>query len=169
MSWLHVLLDGIAMGVIFALTLCMVSSVDPRAFTKMYPLGIQKIAPPIPEKSRRTKKKMLWMLWVFTITFGVLSNFLTGVRGFWNLFIAGYVQMFLVDMADLIGWNIIFREKMGRKLELPGTEGSELYSRKNWLLKLGLPNHFGIWILLICPLNGLINAGVVTLFVRGKI
>lgn len=67
--------------------------------------------------------------------------------------------MFIVDMADFIGCNIIFCEKMGEKLELPGTEGSGLYSRKNWLLKLGLPNHFGIWLLLICPLNGLINAG----------
>lgn len=162
MMWLHVILDGIAMGAVFALTLCTVSSVDPQAFTKMYPLGIQRIAPPMPEKSVRTKKKMLWTLWLFTIFFGILSTYFIGVRGFGKLFLAGYIQMFIVDMADLIGWNIIFREKMGKKLELPGTEGSELYSRKNWLLKLGIPNHFGIWLVLICPLNGLIDGAIVS-------
>ncbi|MCM1578381.1 MAG: hypothetical protein NC078_06250 [Ruminococcus sp.] len=163
MMWLHVVLDGIAMGAVFALTLCTVSSVDPRAFTKMYPLGLRKIAPPIPEKSVRTKKKMLWILWSFTVIFGILSNLFSGVKGFGQLFLAGYIQMFIVDMADLIGWNIIFREKMGKRLELPGTEGSELYSRKNWLLKLGIPNHFGIWLLAVCPLNGLIDAVVISL------
>lgn len=71
--------------------------------------------------------------------------------------------MFCVDMADFFGWNILFREKMGRKLELLGTEGSELYSLKNWLLKLALPNHFGLWLVIICPLCGLIDAGIVSL------
>ena len=52
---------------------------------------------------------------------------------------------------------------MGQKLHLPGTEGSELYSRKNWLLKMAIPNHFGIWLIGVCPLGGLVNAGVGTL------
>lgn len=161
--WFHVILDGIAMAVIFALTLCLVSYIDPQSFTTMYPIGIQKIAPPVPEKSRRRKKMMLWSLWTFVILFSVVSNCLSGIRGFWQLFLAGYIQMFLVDMGDFFGWNILFREKMGRRLELPGTEGNELYSRKNWMLKLAIPNHFGIWLILICPLNGLINAGAVSL------
>lgn len=97
-----------------------------------------------------------------------MSIYFIGVQGFKKLFIAGYIQMFIVDMADLIGWNIIFREKMGRRLELPGTEGNELYSRKNWLLKLGIPNHFGIWPILICPLNGLIDAVIVGLMNRKR-
>lgn len=161
--WFHVILDGLAMAVIFALTLCLVSYIDPQSFTKMYPLGIQKIAPPIPEDSRRRKNIMLRLLWSFIIIFSVFSNYFSGMIGFGKLFLAGYIQMFMVDMGDFFGWNILFREKMGRRLELPGTEGSELYSRRNWLLKLALPNHFGIWLVLICPLNGLINAGAVSL------
>ena len=161
MNWLNIISDGIAMAVVFALALCHVSYIDPQAFTKMYPLGIQKIAPPIPQKSVRTKKIMLFSLWTFTIVFGILSNLSSGAESFGQLFLAGYVQMFLVDMGDFFGWNILFREKMGERLHLPGTEGSELYSRKNWLLKMAIPNHFGIWLLLICPLIGLINAGVI--------
>lgn len=165
MSWLNIISDGIAMAVIFALTLCLVSYIDPQAFTKMYPLGIQKIAPPIPPKSARTKRIMLFSLWTFTIAFGIISNLSSGAESFGQLFLVGYIQMFIVDMGDFFGWNILFREKMGVRLHLPGTEGSELYSRKNWLIKMAIPNHFGIWLLLICPLNGLINAGVI-MFIR---
>lgn len=158
--WLHIILDGLAMAIVFTLTLCLVSYIDPQSFTKMYPLGIQKIAPPIPEDSKKRKNIMLIALWTFEIIFSVVSVYLSGIRGFRLSFLAGYIQMFMVDMGDLFGWNIFFREKMGQKLELPGTEGSELYSRKNWLLKLGLPNHFGIWPIIVCPLCGLVNAGV---------
>lgn len=163
MVWLHVVLDGIAMGGIFALTLCLVSLLDPQSFTRMYPIGIQKIAPKIPEDSNKRKNKMLLILWPAVLIFSICSTFLLGIRGFKALFLAGYIQMFCVDMADFFGWNILFREKMGRKLELPGTEGSELYSLKNWLLKLALPNHFGLWLVIICPLCGLIDAGIVSL------
>lgn len=161
--WLHVILYGLAMAVIFALTLCLVSYIDPQAFTKMYPPAIQKIAPPIPPESRKTEVIMLVCLWTFMAFFSITSNYLSGVRGFEQLFLAGYIQFFMVDMGDFFGWSILFREKMGQKLHLPGTEGSELYSRKNWLLKMAIPNHFGIWLIGVCPLGGLVNAGAGTL------
>ena len=161
--WFNVILYGLAMAVIFALTLCLVSYIDPQAFTKMYPPAIQKIAPPIPYKSRKTEVIMLVCMWTFMVFFSITSNYLSGVRGFGPLFLAGYIQFFMVDMGDFFGWNILFREKMGHKLHLPGTEGSELYSRKNWLLKMAIPNHFGIWLIGVCPLGGLVNAGVGTL------
>lgn len=161
--WFHVILYGLAMSVIFTLTLCLVSYIDPQSFTKMYPPAIQKIAPPISAESRKTEVTMLICLWTFMVLFSIISNYLSGVRGFGQLFLAGYIQFFMVDMGDFFGWNILFREKMGRKLHLPGTEGSELYSRKNWLLKMAIPNHFGIWLIGICPLGALLNAGAVTL------
>ena len=161
--WFHVILYGLAMSVIFTLTLCLVSYIDPQSFTKMYPPAIQKIAPPIPAESRKTEITMLVCLWTFMMFLSITSNYLSGVRGFGQLFLAGYIQFFMVDMGDFFGWNILFREKMGRKLHLPGTEGSELYSRKNWLLKMAIPNHFGIWLIGICPLGALLNAGAVTL------
>lgn len=160
--WLHVILYGLAMAVIFALTLCLVSYIDPQAFTKMYPPAIQKIAPQIPPESRKTEITMLVCLWTFMMFLSITSNYLSGVRGFEQLFLAGYIQFFMVDMGDFFGWNILFREKMGQKLYLPGTEGSELYSRKNWLLKMAIPNHFGIWLIGVCPLGGLVNAGIVS-------
>ena len=161
--WFHIILYGLAMSVIFTLTLCLVSYIDPQSFTKMYPPAIQKIAPPIPAESRKTEVTMLICLWTFMVLFSITGNYLSGVCGFGQLFLAGYIQFFMVDMGDFFGWNILFREKMGRKLHLPGTEGSELYSRKNWLLKMAIPNHFGIWLIGVCPLGGLVNAGAVTL------
>ncbi len=53
--WFHVILDGLAMSLVFTLTLYLVSYMDPQAFTRMYPLGIQKIAPPIPEDAVAAK------------------------------------------------------------------------------------------------------------------
>ncbi|MBQ7783509.1 MAG: hypothetical protein IJ368_06030, partial [Oscillospiraceae bacterium] len=80
--WLHVILYGLAMAVIFALTLCLVSYIDPQAFTKMYPPAIQKIAPPIPPESRKNEIIMLVCLWTFMVIFSITSNYLSGVRGF---------------------------------------------------------------------------------------
>ncbi|MBQ8201284.1 MAG: hypothetical protein IJZ74_05915 [Clostridia bacterium] len=47
---------------------------------------------------------------------------------------------------------------MGSRLELPGTEGCELYNRRNWMLKLGIPEHFVMWPLLVCPMLSLLCA-----------
>ena len=110
MNWLNIISDGIAMAVIFALTLCLVSYIDPQAFTKMYPLGIQKIAPPIPPKGAHTKRIMLFSLWTFTIIFGIISNLSSGAESFGQLFLVAYIQMFIVDMGDFFGWNILYSE-----------------------------------------------------------
>ncbi len=69
---------------------------------------------------------MLSLLWSFMILFSVSSNYLSGVRSFWPLF--------LVDMGDFFGWNILFREKVGRRLHLPGTEDSPLSETWNCIL-----------------------------------
>ena len=106
--WFHVILYGLAMAVIFALTLCLVSYIDPQAFTKMYPPAIQKIALQIPPESRKTEVVMLVCLWTFMVLFSITSNYLSGVRGFGQLFLAGYIQFFMVDMGDFFGWNILF-------------------------------------------------------------
>lgn len=54
--------------------------------------------------------------------------------------------------------GLFFREQMGSRLELPGTEGCELYNRRNWMLKLGIPEHFVMWPLLVCPMLSLLCA-----------
>ena len=79
--WFHVILYGLAMAVIFALTLCLVSYIDPQAFTKMYPPAIQKIALQIPPESRKTEVVMLVCLWTFMVLFSITSNYFSGVRG----------------------------------------------------------------------------------------
>ena len=52
---------------------------------------------------------------------------------------------------------------MGSSLVIKGTEGHPMYQRKNWLLKLGIPEHWIAWPLAVCPIGGVILAGLVTL------
>lgn len=160
MNWGRVLLDGIAMSAVFNLGVAVFLMYEPKAFTTMYPIPIQKIAPPIDKRSRKIELIMFVSLYPAILFYGVFSAWNAGMDGFWNLFWASYIQMFLVNLGDFFGLDWFLREKMGTRLQLPGTEGSELYSRRNWMLKLAIPEHFLGWPFLICPIVAFVSAGM---------
>ena len=136
--------------------------INPVTFTTSYPKQIQKIAPPNPNVMRdKSLFSLLVILPVFL--FGTLSACKSGITGFWNLFFTGYAEWFIVNLGDFFGLDLYLREKMGRRMELPGTEGNELYTRRNWMRSLGVPEHFLQWPLIICPLFGLLSAGLAML------
>ena len=162
MDWSRTILDGIMMSAYFNLATGLIMVINPATFTTAYPKPIQKIAPPNPHAMRdKSLFSLLVILPVFL--FGTLSACKSGITGFWNLFWTGYVEWFLVNLGDFFGLDLYLREKMGPRLELPGTEGNELYSRKNWMRSLGVPEHWVQWPLIICPLFGALSAGLALL------
>ena len=162
MNWIRTILDGIMMCAYFNLATGLLMAIDPAIFTTAYPKEIQKMAPPNPHAMR---DKGLFTLLVIApvFLFGAVSAYVSGITGFWTLFWTGYIEWFLVNLGDFFGLDLYLREKMGRRMELPGTEGSPLYSRKNWMRSLGIPEHWVQWPLIICPLFGALSAGLVCL------
>ena len=160
MNWGRILLDGIAMSAVFNFGVAAFWMYEPKSFTTMYPKQVQKIAPPIDKRSRKIVLTMFAALYPTILLYGVISAWNAGMNGFWNLFWASYIQMVLINLGDFFGLDWFLREKMGTRLQLPGTEGSELYSRKNWMLKLAIPEHFLAWPLLICPAVAALSAGL---------
>ena len=160
MNWGRILLDGIAMSAVFNFGVAAFWMYEPKAFTTMYPKQIQKISPPIDRRCRRIELTMLAAMYPTLLLYGVCSAWNAGMEGFWNLFWASYIQMFLINLGDFFGLDWFLREKMGARLQLPGTEGNELYSHNNWMKMLAIPEHFIAWPLLICPMVALISAGL---------
>ena len=159
MDILRVLLDGLVMSACFNLATGLIMVADPAVFTTSYPRKIQEIAPSNPHAIRH---KSLFTLFVILPVFlyGTISACRSGITGFWPLFWTGYIEWFLVNLGDFFGLDLYLREKMGRRLELPGTEGNILYTRKNWMRQLAIPEHWLLWPFLICPLFAALSAGL---------
>ena len=159
MSFARILLDGLAMSAAFNLATAMLMAMRPAMFTTSYPKVIQKLAPENPTASR---DKLLFSIFVIlpVTLFGILSARQAGIQGFWPLFWTAYLEWFLVNLGDFFGLDLLFREKMGKRLELPGTEGHPCYTRKEWMKSLALPEHGLQWPLFICPFFALISAGI---------
>lgn len=164
MNWFRILLDGIALSAVFNITIALGWVILPTAYTGMYPRAIQCIAPKMTKADRCYEANMLLILYPALLVWMILSAHEAGIEGFWPLFWTAYIQMMLINLGDFFGLDWCFREKMGSRLELPGTEGNELYSRRNWMLKLAVPEHFVMWPLLVCPLVSLLCAWVGDLF-----
>lgn len=68
--------------------------------------------------------------------------------------------MFFVNLGDFFGLDWWFRAKVKDRTMLPGTEHCKAWNTKEWLLTLAIPEHCLGWPLIICPLVGLICAGI---------
>lgn len=159
MMWVRIFIDGIAMSAVFNLATALIITINPAVFTAAYPKEIQKIAAPDPQARRHKWQFGLWVMLPVTV-YGVFSAYLAGLRGFWYLFGAGYIEWFLINLGDFFGLDLYFREKMGKHFELPGTENHWCYTRKGWMKSLAVPEHFVLWPLVVCPLMALISAGL---------
>ena len=159
MDLLRIFIDGLMMSAWFNLATGMLLAINPVIFTTSFPRELQKAAPPNPHALR---DKGLFTLLVIlpVVLFGSLSAWMHGLTGFWTLFRAGYAQWFLVNLGDFFGLDLLLREHLGDRCELPGTHGHPCYERKNWMKSLGIPEHFLLWPLGVCPLMGLIMAGI---------
>lgn len=158
MNWFRILLDGVALSAVFNIAIALGWLIRPTACTGMYPRAIQRIAPKMTRADRNFECLLLLILYPALLAWMILSAHEAGIEGFWPLFWTAYVQMMLINLGDFFGLDWFFRERMGRRLELPGTEGSEMYSRRKWMLQLAIPEHLVMWPLLICPLVSLFCA-----------
>ncbi|MBO5283073.1 MAG: hypothetical protein J6B43_08125 [Lachnospiraceae bacterium] len=161
MVWSRIILDGIAVCLVFNVTVALLWLLVPNAFSKMLPPEIRKAAPKRNKKEVAVLAGVLYPLYILIFVYMAVSASCVGVSGFWNLFWTGYVEMFFINLGDFFGLDWFFRGLVKDKgIMIAGTEHCEAWNLKKWMLTLALPEHGIMWPLIVCPFAGLVCAGI---------
>ena len=93
MDPIQAILDGIAIAAIFNGIVTALVLINPRYFFDSYPKAIQKAAP---EQMTKKEKKINVILTIVIVgiclIYSIVSLLHTGVTGFRNIFIMGYIK-----------------------------------------------------------------------------
>ena len=160
MIWSRVILDGLAMAIVFNMTIAVLWLLMPNTFSSMLPKEIKTLAPQREKQQVKRLASIIYPLYIGMFAWMIISTYQAGVQGFWNLFWTGYIEMFFVNMGDLIGLDWFFRKQFKDKIMIKGTEQCKAWEDKEWMMTLGIPEHILMWPLIVCPLVGLICGGV---------
>jgi hypothetical protein len=162
MNWSRTILDGIAMSALFNAVVLVGFTLWPQEYSVMFPKEIKEAAAPYVNKTAVRKMKLfLYGLYLFLFFYWAVSAYLTGTKGFWPLFWSGYVEMTFVSVSDFLILDCWLPQKVRNRIK--GAEHCKVWERKEWLLKLAIPEHALGWTFLVCPIAGLAVAGIATL------
>ena len=154
------ILDGIVMCVVFNAVVGMFFFVFPQAYSTMFPRGMKQAAKPYVRKDEVIKLYIiLILLYLLMFLYMAVSAHLAGVSGFKNLFWTGYIEMMFVNAGDFFLLDVLSRLYVKDKGLIRGAENHPDWNWKGWK-KLAVPEHGLMWPLLVCPLTGLIVAGI---------
>ena len=160
MNWPRTILDGVVMCAVFNSVIALAWLSCPGSFSQMLPPEIRKSAPKRTKREIKTLVLTIYPLYLLLIAYAVLSAYFAGVNGFWNLFWTAYIEMMFINLGDFFGLDWLFRSRMKERIMISGTEHCEAWNTKKWMLTLAIPEHWVLWPLLVCPLAGLICAGI---------
>ena len=162
MNWPRIILDGIAMSAVFNAVVLVGFTLWPQEYSVMFPKDIKTAAAPyVKQKDVRKMKLFLYVLYLAMFAYWAISASLAGTRGFWPLFRTGYVEMTFVSISDFLILDCWLPGKVRDRIK--GAEHCKAWERKEWLLKLAIPEHAFGWTFLVCPIAGLIVAGIAAL------
>lgn len=157
MNWLRVILDGLAMAVVFNAVVGLFWFLMPHAYARMLPKEIRTVAGPQTKQELAQLAVVLYPLYIAMTAWIILSARCTGITGFWNLFWTGYVEMLFVNLGDFLILDCWLRGVVKDRGMLPGTEHCRAWELKEWM-RTAVPEHFLFWPLVVCTLVGLLCA-----------
>mgnify|MGYP006916077474 FL=1 len=159
MNWARTILDGVSMSLLFNAVVGLGFLLVPQAYSVMFPKEIKEAAAPyVKKKDVRIMHLIIYPLYLFLVVFWAVSAHFAGIDGFWQLFWTGYVEMTFVSISDFLILDCWLPGKV--KHMIKGAESCKAWERKEWLIKLAIPEHFLGWPLIFCPIAGLIVAGI---------
>ena len=159
MNWPRTILDGISMAMLFNAVVGIGFLLFPQAYSTMFPKEIREAAAPYVKKNDVRKMNLiLYPLYLLLFIYWAVSAHYAGISGFRTLFWTGYIEMTIVSISDFIILDCWLPGKV--KHMIKGAEHCKAWERKEWLLKLAIPEHTFGWTLLVCPIAGLITAGI---------
>ena len=162
MNWPRIILDGIAMSAVFNAVVLVGFTIWPQEYSVMFPKEIKEAAAPyVNQKDVKKMKLFLYGLYLVLFLYWAVSAHLAGTDGFWPLFWTGYVEMTFVSASDFLILDYWLPGKIRGRIK--GAEYCKTWERKEWLKKLAIPEHALGWTFLVCPIAGLIVAGIAAL------
>ncbi len=159
MNWPRIILDGLSMSLLFNTVVGLGFLLVPQAYSTMFPKEIREAAAPyVDQKDVRTMKLIIYPLYLMMFIYWGISAHFAGIDGFWYLFRTGYAEMTMVSISDFLILDVWLPGKIRHMIK--GAEHCKAWERKEWLLKLAIPEHYIMWTFLVCPIAGLITAGI---------
>lgn len=158
-NWARTILDGIMVSILFNAVVALGFLLLPQAYSTMFPREIRRAAAPyVNRRDVRTMYCILVPLYLLMFLYWAFSARFSGVNGFWNLFWTGYVEMLFVNASDFLILDCWLSQKVRHMIR--GAEDCRAWARGEWLKTLAIPEHLLAWPLVVCPLTGLIVAGM---------
>ncbi len=159
MNWPRIILDGLAMALLFNAVAGLGFLLLLQAYSTMFPKEIRQAAAPYVNKSEvRKMKGILYPLYLALFLYWGLSAHFAGVTGFWPLFWTGYVEMTMVSISDFLILDCWLPPKSMPYIK--GAEHCKAWERREWIKTLALPEHGLGWTFGVCPAAGLMVAGI---------
>ncbi len=159
MNWPRIFLDGLSMSLLFNAVVGLGFMLVPQAYSLMFPKEIKEAAAPyVQKKDIRTMNLIIYPLYLFIFIYWAVSAHYAGITGFWTLFLTGYIEMTMVSISDFLILDVWLPGKVRHMIK--GAEHCKAWERKEWLLKLAIPEHCLGWTFLVCPIAGSIVAGI---------
>ena len=159
MNWPRIILDGISMSLLFNAVVGLGFLLVPQAYSTMFPKEIREAAATyVDQKDVRTMKLIIYPLYLLMFVYWGVSAHFAGINGFRYLFWTGYAEMTMVSISDFLILDVWLPGKVRHMIM--GAEHCASWERKEWLLKLAIPEHCLGWTFLVCPIAGLITAGI---------
>lgn len=159
MNWLRVILDGLAVSLIFNVATALFFFIMPHAYAHMMPKEIKKAAEPYTKKELRSLELVIYSLFFGVVLWMIISAHNAGIRELWNLFWTAYIEMLFVNFGDFLildCWLMAVIRSNGR---IAGTESCKAWEVKEYM-KQAVPEHFLAWPLGICTAVGFVCAGI---------
>ena len=159
MNWPRIILDGIAMSLLFNAVVLLGFTLWPQEYSVMFPKEIKEAAASYVKRSDVRKMKLfLYSLYLFLFIYWAASAHFTEMTGFWPLFWTGYIEMTFVSLSDFLILDCWLPQKVRHMIK--GAEHCKAWERREWMLKLAIPEHALGWTLLVCPVAGFAVAGI---------
>lgn len=168
MDLIQAFLDGIAIAAIFNGAVASLVLINPRFFFDSYPKAIQKAAPvPMTKQEKKINSILTIIIVGICFVYSTISLLHSGVVGFWNIFLMGYIQWSILNLGDFLLLDcLLFQGKHKDKIVIPGTEGHEDYEFNNWMKHLALAEHFLLVPFLLVPIIAAIQALLLVFLIR---
>jgi len=159
MNWPRIVLDGISMSLLFNAVVGVGFMLWPQAYSTMFPKEIKIAAAPyVDKRDVRKMKLLLYPLYLLLFVFWGISARCAGMTGFETLFWTGYVEMTMVSLSDFVILDCWLPGKVRHMIK--GAENCKAWETWEWLRTLAIPEHALGWTLLVCPIAGLVVAGI---------
>ena len=159
MNWPRLILDGMIASLFFNAVALLGFLLVPQAYTTMFPKEIKEAAAPyVDKKDVRTMNRILYPLYLVLFIYWGISSHFAGIAGFWSLFWTGYLEMTLVSITDFLILDCWLPQKIRHMIK--GAEDCKAWERWEWLKTLAIPEHGLVWTFVVCPVAGLLVAGI---------